>query len=463
MSTRPTPQDLVERALQASTADQTVVLVSVSTTANLRWANNTLTTNGMVDSMAATVISVVGSGSGSAAGVVAGNVGSFDQLLEITAAADEAARQSGPAPDADDLAAGDAASDWDEPPGETSIEIFTGFAAGLGEAFGRARDANRVLYGYVEHDMTTTYLGSSTGLRRRHQQPTGHVGITGKDASLTRSAWAGAATRDFDDVDALVLDAELNRRLSWADRHVDLPAGRYDTILPPAAIADLQIYAHWSSAARDADDGRSVYSKPGSGTRVGEQIMNPGVRILSDPAYPGLECQPFVTAGASSAASSVFDNGLPVARTEWVSDGRLAALLQTRESARITDLAYTPGIDNLVLEIDGATGTIDDEIGRTERGLLLTCLWYIRAVDEQTLLLTGLTRDGVYLVEHGEVTAAVNNFRFNESPIDLLNRFGSATASVPTISREWGDYFSRTAMPAVRIPDFNMSSVSQAS
>jgi predicted Zn-dependent protease len=334
MSTRPTPQDLVERALQASTADQAVVLVSVSTTANLRWANNTLTTNGMVDSMAATVISIVGSGSGCAAGVVSGNVGSLDQLLEVTAAADDAARQSGPAPDADDLAAGDAASDWDEPPGETSIEMFTGFAAGLGEAFGRARDADRVLYGYVEHDMTTTYLGSSTGLRLRHQQPTGHVGITGKDASLTRSAWTGAATRDFDDVDALVLDAELHRRLSWAGRHVDLPAGRYDTILPPAAVADLQIYAHWSAAARDADDGRSVYSRPGGGTRVGEQMMKPGVRILSDPAYPGLECQPFVTASASSAASSVFDNGLPVARTQWVSDGRLAALLQTRESAR---------------------------------------------------------------------------------------------------------------------------------
>jgi predicted Zn-dependent protease len=101
-------------------------------------------------------------------------------------------------------------------------------------------------------------------------------------------------------------------------------------------------------------------------------------------------------------------------------------------------------------------------IASTERGLLLTSLWYIREVDPQTLLLTGLTRDGVYLVEDGQVRGAVNNFRFNESPIDLLRRATEAGATVPTLSREWSDYFMRTAMPALRIPDFNMSTVSEA-
>ena len=115
-----------------------------------------------------------------------------------------------------------------------------------------------------------------------------------------------------------------------------------------------------------------------------------------------------------------------------------------------------------MLAVDGATGDTMDLVAGTERGLLLTCLWYIREVDPQTLLLTGLTRDGVYLVENGEVTGAVNNFRFNESPVDLLNRFSHASATEPSFSREWGDYFSRTATPALRVPDFNMSSVSQA-
>jgi predicted Zn-dependent protease len=185
--------------------------------------------------------------------------------------------------------------------------------------------------------------------------------------------------------------------------------------------------------------------------------------MYSDPAYPGLECAPFVVAHSSGPASSVFDNGLDLAATDWVRDGELAALMQTRHSAAMTGLPATPGIDNLVVSVDGATGSLDDLVAQVHSGLLLTCLWYIRAVDVQTLLLTGLTRDGVYLVEGGEVTAAVNNFRFNESPIDLLSRFGSASATQPAFSREWGDYFPRTAMPALRIPDFNMSSVSPAS
>ena len=102
-------------------------------------------------------------------------------------------------------------------------------------------------------------------------------------------------------------------------------------------------------------------------------------------------------------------------------------------------------------------------VASTERGLLLTCLWYIREVDPRTLLLTGLTRDGVYLVENGEVAGAVNNFRFNESPVDLLSRIVEAGATEHTLPREWSDYFTRAAMPALRIADFNMSSVSQAS
>jgi predicted Zn-dependent protease len=100
---------------------------------------------------------------------------------------------------------------------------------------------------------------------------------------------------------------------------------------------------------------------------------------------------------------------------------------------------------------------------RTGRGLLLTCLWYIREVDPQTLLLTGLTRDGIYLIENGEVTGAVNNFRFNESPVGMLARVTEAGGTVPALSREWGDHFARTAMPPARVEGFNMSSVSQAS
>jgi predicted Zn-dependent protease len=205
-----------------------------------------------------------------------------------------------------------------------------------------------------------------------------------------------------------------------------------------------------------------VFSRRGGGTRIGERLSDKPLQVYSDPAYERLQSRPFVAVASSDEMDSVFDNGIPLARTDWVRDGTLSALLQTRHSAGLTGQPLTPYVDNLVVQVDGATGSTQDLVAGVERGLLLTCLWYIREVDPQSLLLTGITRDGVYLVEDGEVTGAVNNFRFNESPIDLMRRFSHASGTVPSFSREWGDYFPRTATPALRVPDFNMSTVSQA-
>jgi predicted Zn-dependent protease len=170
-----------------------------------------------------------------------------------------------------------------------------------------------------------------------------------------------------------------------------------------------------------------------------------------------------VIAHASGDEASVFDNGLPLSATDWVRGGKLEHLITTRHSAGLTRLPVAPGIDNLILD-GGGERSLDEMVAATDhRGpsLLLTCLWYIREVDPATLLLTGLTRDGVYLVENGEVVGEVNNFRFNESPVDLLSRATEAGRTEKTLPREWGDWFTRAAMPALRVPDFNMSSVSQ--
>ena len=463
MTTRTTPQALVEHALVSSTADHCVAIVTHGTRANLRWANSTLTTNGVMHDLKVTIVSFIRQAAGTSSASVSGAATDAGQVDELVRAADAAARAASPAEDAAELVTGEAASDWDEPPAETDIHVYDAFAPALGEAFGRATSGGRVLYGFVNHELVTTYVGSSTGLRLRHAQPTGHYGCTGKTADLSQSAWVGGATRDFTDVDALAMEETLAQRLAWGKRRVDLPAGRYDTILPPSAVADLMIDAYWYAGARVAHEGQSVYSNRVDGTRIGERMVDDRVHLFSDPALQGLECQPFVSAATSSNESSVFDNGLPLRKTDWFADGTLTSLIQTRHSAAMTGQAVTPAIDNLVLEVAGGAGSVEDLVAGTERGLLLTCLWYIRAVDEQTLLLTGLTRDGVYLVEGGEVTGAVNNFRWNESPVDLLRRFTHASATVPAFSREWGDdYFSRTAMPALRVPDFNMSSVSQA-
>ncbi|MFE2845508.1 metallopeptidase TldD-related protein [Streptomyces scopuliridis] len=455
------PHEIVERALELSTADGCVVIADEQSSANLRWAGNALTTNGVTRGRTLTVIATVDGSQGTASGVVSRSAVTADDLEPLVRAAEAAARGAGPAEDAQPLVGGgQAAGEFTDAPSETTSAVFADFAPALGESFARARAGGRELYGFANHELTSTYLGTSTGVRLRHDQPSGTLELNAKSPDRTRSAWAGRSTRDFKDVDPASLDAELARRLAWAERKIELPAGRYETLLPPTAVADLLIYQLWSSTARDAAEGRTVFSRPGGGTRVGEKLSELPLTLRSDPHEPGLESAPFVIAHSSGDDASVFDNGLPLAATDWVRDGELAHLITTRHSAGLTGLPVAPGIGNLVLD-GGGERSLEEMVAGTERGLLLTCLWYIREVDPATLLLTGLTRDGVYLVENGEVVGEVNNFRFNESPVDLLSRASEAGRTEKTLPREWGDWFTRAAMPALRIPDFNMSSVSR--
>nr|MBA3524606.1 TldD/PmbA family protein [Geodermatophilaceae bacterium] len=326
----------------------------------------------------------------------------------------------------------------------------------------QARSADQLLFGFAEHTMTTTFLGTSTGLRLRHDQPSGKVELNGKTADRSRSVWAGVGTRDFRDVDIAALVGEVDLKLGWGARRVDLPPGRYETLLPPSTVADLMVYMYWTSERREADEGRTVFSKAGGGTRIGERIAALPVDLYSDPAEPGLQTTPFLATGASGQGTSVFDNGMPLGRIDWIKQGVLENLVSPRWWAEKSGGEPTAYVENLVLD-GGGTASTADMIAGTERGLLLTTLWYIREVDPQTLLLTGLTRDGVFLVENGEVTGAVNNFRFNESPVSLLSRVTEVGQTERCLPREWNDYFTRSAMPTLRVPDFNMSSVSPAS
>lgn len=446
--------DVVEQALALSRADGCIVILEESSSANLRFAGNTLTTNGAVRGRSVSVISVVGESVGVRSATV------VDGLEDLVRASERAARDAAPAEDHGPLVEGGAAGDFGEAGAETSPAVFAEVARELGAAFGAARSDGLRLYGYASHDLTTTWLGSSTGLRLRHVQPTGYVELTGKSSG--GSSWVGQHTRDWSDLSIGTLDAELRRRLAWGARSVELPAGRYETLLPPSAVADLMTYAYWTAAGRDAAEGRTVFSRPGGGTRVGEHLGPAGLRLSGDPHDPALATTPFVVTTASSATTSVFDNGLPLQHTDWMSDGALRALIQTRSSAAATGAAVTPYVHNLSMD-GGGTASTDDMVAGTERGLLLTCLWYIREVDAQTLLLTGLTRDGVYLVENGEVVGAVNNFRFNVSPVDLLGRMTEIGPTQACLPREWSDFFTRAAMPPVRVDGFLMSSVSQAS
>ncbi|BBX69506.1 metallopeptidase TldD-related protein [Mycolicibacterium psychrotolerans] len=442
-------------AARLGRADETIVLVTDRVDAALRWANNTMTTNGESTSRTTTVISIVRSGDDAHVGSVRSSAVDPAVLVDLVAASQRAAAAAPPARDnAPPLPGGEPPSDWDAPVPGTGADVFSSFATDLARGF-RGRDT---LFGYARHILETTFVATSGGLRRRFTQPTGSVEINAKRDGA--SAWAGVSTPDFAGVSTDALLEELNTRLSWARRTVELPAGRYETILPPSTVADLMIYVTWTMGGRGAQEGRTALAAPGGGTRVGERLTDLPLTLYSDPHASGQKCAPYVAVSTSSERASVFDNGMDIERVDWIRDGVINALAYPRAAAAEFGAPVAMGADNLLMT--GGSTALPDMIASTERGLLLTTLWYIREVDPSVLLLTGLTRDGVYLVEDGEVTAAVNNFRFNESPLDLLRRATEAGLSEATLPREWGDWATRAQMPSLRIPDFHMSSVSQA-
>ena len=329
-----TPQDTVERALAAAKAGgETVVIADESSTANLRWAGNTLTTNGVAATRSLTVIAIDRRADGTAGvGTVSRSGITADQVEDLVREAEKAAEEAVPG-------RGRGGSDVRRRHGPFDIEWLV-FAferhrlRGLPWLRGAARrDAaggrgvGRKLYGFAEHGVTSTFVGNSAGLRARYDQPGGRLELNAKSADLSRSAWAGASTRDFTDVDVAALDAGLAERLGWQERKVELPAGRYETLLPPTAVSDMLIYLYWSAGARDAGEGRTVFSKPGGGTRIGERLSPLPLDLFSDPAYPGLECAPFVVAHVVRPRLLGLRQRPAVAgRAAWISEGVLSAL-----------------------------------------------------------------------------------------------------------------------------------------
>jgi predicted Zn-dependent protease len=434
-----------------------IALAWSSSSANVRWALNTTTTNGVSESSLLYIVSVID-----------GRVGTIgrswfpDEELESLVRASEAACEGKPpAEDHMPLLPGSGPPpDWSNPEEPTSIAVFSRLAPGLAAAFSRAGEAGVQLFGFAEHVRNTVYLATSSGLRRRHTASEGKFQINAKTPDFKTSAWAGQVTTTFEDVDVEAHERSLRQRLEWSRNQISLPAGHYEVLLEPSAVADMLIEAYWNASARDADEGRSAFSKPGGGNRTGEKIAPDGISLYSDPNEPGLEVVPFAVAIDSSSFSSVFDNGLDIGRIDWIRGGLLRSLVTTRHWAEKTGSTPRPFVDNLVLPADGPG--LDEMIASTERALLVTCLWYIRMVDPQTMLLTGLTRDGVFLVEHGEVKGAVNNFRFNMSPLDMLAQTTEIGRSQLSLAREFADYFTFAKTPPLRVTDFHMSSVSES-
>jgi predicted Zn-dependent protease len=454
------PQELAERALELLGPDRGTVVVEHATSANLRWANSTLTTNGMASRQTVHIVAHPevpgGIGSGTASSVVR----TAEDLEALVAQARSEALGAGPAQDAaPEVPARPASASWDLAPAVSAPEELAPVSALLAEVL-PATDIDH--FGYAEHAVTSSYLGTTRGLRLRHDQPAARFELCGKSGGRTRSAWAGRAGRYFTELDLDRTPEEVRRGLAAQARHVDVAPGRQRVLLSPSAAADMLIYLLWSAGARDAVEGRSAFSRHGGGTRVGDRLASLPVWLRSDPAAAGLECADHVQDTVSSAASSTFDAGLPRTATDWVADGTLRALVTTRHSAGLAGIAHTPFVDNVLAGVEGRAGTLDELAARVGDGLLVTCLWYIREVDAQSLLLTGLTRDGVYVVRDGAVIGAAGNFRFNDSPLGMLDRIADAGSPVDCLPREWADWFTRTRVAPLAIEDFNLSTASEA-
>src|SRR6201993_3454882 len=257
---------VLEEAAKLGGADETMVLVTDKVEATLRWAGNSMTTNGVSVGRSITVISVVRQGDTARIGTVSSAEVDPRGIPGLVAASQDAARSAPEAGDAAPLLADTGVpADWDAPVPGTGPLVFADVADSLNRGF---RGADR-LYVFAHHSVSTTFLATSTGLRRRYTQPTGAVEINAKRGDA--SAWAGIGTPDFVDVPTDLLLEQLSTRLGWAKRSVALPAGRYETIMPPSTVADMMIYLAWSMAGRGAQEGRTAFSAPGGGSPGGER------------------------------------------------------------------------------------------------------------------------------------------------------------------------------------------------
>lgn len=499
-------QELVEAALSAASADGTVAIAHRIATTNLRFALNKLTTSGTSSGTSLTVVSI----RDGAYGTARAEVTDPGQVRDVVRRAEEIASRSKPAPDAYDLVsieeAGGLASTFDvDFSPRDPLDFYEGVTPSLREAFAESEAAKQVLFGYAEFGDEVVLLGTSTGVRAGYREQRAHLGMTAKTDDASRSVWTGQTGRTIADIDPAGAQRRCRAMLELARDRRDLEPGRYKCVLSPSCVADMLLWMYWLMSQRDADEGKSVFSdRKRGGSRIGEKLYPESVRLWSDPDYRQAGCLPFVVTSVSHSLESVFDNGYPVRKTEWVVGGVQEKLVSTRRYAADKGLSPAPMAANLVLqwgdrgdgrapgaaprsepeagpepssrgdapgtiphpEIDDVTGEALGEsaplVSAVDRGLYVNCLWYIRLVDPQTALLTGLTRDGVYLIEDGRVVAEVNNFRFNQSPVEMLARAQDGGATILATPREFDDVGIWVAAPPLLVDGFNMSTVSAA-
>jgi predicted Zn-dependent protease len=285
---------------------------------------------------------------------------------------------------------------------------------------------------------------NTAGLFGYHPSTTANYTLTVRTRDGTGSGFAGADNNDWAQLDFSRVSQRAIEKARASRQPVALDPGRYTTVLESQAASDLSWLLVFGLDARAADEGRSPFTKEGGGNRIGEKVVDGRVTIFSDPADPDVLDQPFD------------QEGLPLRRQEWIKNGVLNQLIYSRFWAK--KQGRQPTGPASTLKMTAGPTTLEEMIRSTERGILLTRLWYLRPVDPRTLLYTGLTRDGTFLIEDGRVARSVKNFRFNDSPLFALKNLDS----IGPLERHATPAFVQAAMPAIKVHNFTFTSLSDA-
>jgi predicted Zn-dependent protease len=299
--------------------------------------------------------------------------------------------------------------------------------------------------GYLEVRARATAIGNNKGLFGYHPFTTANYTLTVRTSDGTGSGWAGAEVNDWAKLDFAALGTHAIEKARASRSPVAVEPGHYTVVMEPQAVGDLVQLIGYYAGARQADEGRSPFVKPGGGNKIGMKVVDSRVSIISDPFDPDLRGQPFD------------GDGLPLSRQVWIENGILKHLYYSRFWAKKQNAIATGAPSTF--KMTGGTTPVEDMIKSTERGVLLTRLWYLREVDPRTILYTGLTRDGTFLIENGKVSHAIKNFRFNDSPLFLLNNVEALGVPVRIGGTEAGGAI---VVPAVKAKDFDFTSLSDA-
>ena len=440
--TREQAADVIEKVKKLSKADEVIVNVGGGYQADVRFAANQMSTAGGVWNQQVAVTSVFGKKHATA---VTNNL-TDEALKNVVNQAEVLTKLS---PDDPEWLPGVGAQTY------LPVERYFESTANLSPE-DRARAALTALEparkagdlqaaGFIVVNAGSNALGNSKGMFAYSRSTGSNYTLTVRTADGTGSGWAGATDNDWRAINFAAVSNTAIEKARLSRNPVAIEPGRYTVILEPQAVGDLVQIMGFSLQARTADEGRSAFTKAGGGNKIGERIVDPRVTLLSDPQDPQLLAQPFD------------GQGLPGKRMVWVEDGVLKNLAYSRFWAQKQNKEPTP-FPNSIKMMGGTTST-EEMIKSTARGILVTRLWYLRPVDPRTILFTGLTRDGTFLIENGKISKSIKNFRFNESPLFMLNNIEAMGPSVRIAGTEGGGPI---AMPALKVKDFNFTSLSDA-